>query len=235
MPFDIVSAGVGLGVGVLATVFVREIAFRRVQNGEHSKLTAHWSLAEKGGRPVKLVAESLGDVEVPPGSQVLLGRGSSVPPAVAKRCEVRVTDRVPGNFALADGRALVFASPVRPQALAVWTYEEQVLQRLAVEWDHLWAHAEPAATRAAVTALKDLTGQTVEVVGSVSDVATKDGVTFLRLNEHGFTATIATRETIRAGKGSVVRAVGVVDRALAGNEPVLRATRVESLRGPTWG
>lgn len=233
MAFDILSAGVGLVVGIIATVFVRELVFRKVQNTEHSKLTHHWSLAERGGRPVKLVAEELGDVEVPPGSQVVVGRGAHVPPAVAQRCEVRVSDRIKNNFALADGRALVFASAVRPSTLAVWTYEDQVLQRLAREWDHAWQHSEPLATRAGVAALRDLTGHTVEVVASVSDVAEKDGVQFLRLIENGVTATVATRTPVRAGKGSVVRAVGVVDRALGGKEPVLRAQTVEALRAPT--
>lgn len=233
MAFDILSAFVGLAVGVLATVFVRELVFRKVQNQEHSKLTQHWSLAERGGRPVKLVAEALGDVEVPPGSQVLVGRGVSVPSAVAQRCEVRVSARIHNNFALADGRALVFASAVRPGTLAVWTYEEQVLQRLAVEWDHAWRDSEPLAARATVANLKDLTGQTVEVVGSVADVAEKDGLQYLRLMEHGVTATVATRTPVRAGKGSVVRAVGVVERALTGREPVVRAQTVEALRAPT--
>jgi hypothetical protein len=230
MALDVLSAGLGLAVGVLATVFVREIVFRSVQNEEHSKLTAHWSLGEHGGKPVKLVAEALGDVEVPHGSQVLVGRGSPVPEPVARRCEVRVSDRIQSNFALADGRALVFAGAVRPQTLAVWTYEDQVLQRLAVEWDHAWAASEPRAPRASVTALKDLTGQTVEVVGSVSDVATKDGVQYFRLLENGFTATVATTMPVPAGKGSHIRAVGVVERALLGREPVLRAQRVEALR-----
>lgn len=236
MAIDILSAGIGLVSGVLATVFVREIAFRRVQNEEHSKLTAAWSLAEKGGRPVKLSAESLGDgVEVPPGSQVIVGRGTHVPEAVARRCEVRVSDRIQSNFAFATDRALVFARAPKPGTLAVWTYEDQVLQRLALEWDHVWATGEPLAPRATVTALKDLTGQTVEVVGSVADVAERDGVQYLRLIEQGFTATVATRSPVRAGKGSTIRAVGLVERALGGKEPVVRASKVEALRAPTFG
>ena len=230
MPLDIFSAGLGLVVGVLATVFVRELVFRRVQNEEHSKLTAHWSLAETGGKPVKLVADSLGDVEVPPGSQVLVGRGSYVPEQVAKRCEVRVSDRLQSSFALENGRALVFAGAVRPGTLAVWSYEDQVLQRLAMEWDHAWPHGEPRAHRATVTNLKDLTGQTVEVVGSVSDVAEKGGVHYLRLIENGFTATVASTAPVSAGKGSTIRAVGVVERATMSKEPVLRASMVEVAR-----
>jgi hypothetical protein len=236
MILDPLSIGVGLVVGVLVTLFVREIAFRHVLNDEHSKLTAHWSLAESGGHPVKLSAERLSaGVEVPPGSRVLVGRGSAVPPEVAKRCEVRVSDRIQSNFALADGRAIVFASAVRPQALGVWTYEDQVLQRLALEWDHAWQHAEPMVPRASVTSLKDLTGQTVEVVASVTDVAEKGGVQYLRLIENGFTATVANHEPIQAGKGSTVRVLGTVDRALSGKEPVLRAQKVEALRGATFG
>lgn len=236
MAFDILSAGIGLVAGILATLFVREIAFKTIQNQEHSKLTVHWSLAERGGRAVKLVAAVLGDVEVPPGSMVVVPRGALVPDAVAKRCEVRVSDAIQSSFALADGRALVFSGPVKLGSPAVWTYEDQVLQRLALEWDHAWQHSEALAPRASVPSLKDLTGRTVEVVGSVTDVAEKDGVQFLRLVENGFTATISTNTPLRgAGKGSVVRAVGVVDRALTGKEPVVRASKVEALRGATFG
>lgn len=230
MLFDPLSAGLGLGIGVLVTIFVREIAFKRIQNQEHSKLTAHWSLGEAGGRAIKVCAETLGDIEVPAGSQVLVGRGGNVPADVAKRCEVRVSDKLQNNFALADGRALVFASTVKPGSLAIWTFEEQVLQRLGLEWDHAWRASEPLVPRATVTSLKDLTGKTVEVVASVSDVAEKAGVHYVRLIENGFTATIASASPIAAAKGSVVRAIGTVEKALVGHEPVLRAVKVETLR-----
>lgn len=230
MPLDVLSAGIGLGMGVLATLFVRELAFRRVQNDEHSKLTSHWSLAERAGKPVKLSCEALGDVEVPPGSQVLVGRQGHVPPEVAQRCEVRVSERVASNFALADGRALVFAGAPRPGTLAVWTFEDQVMQRLGLEWEQAWRASEPLVPRATVTGLRELTGHTVEVVASVSDVAEKAGVHYLRLLENGFTATVASKEPVDASKGSVVRVLGTVERALVGQEPVLRALKVEPLR-----
>lgn len=230
MALDLLSVGIGFVVGALAAIFVRELAERRIQNVEHSKLTAHWSIADTRGKPVKLCAEAIGDVEVPPGSQVLVARGGSVPPQVAKRCEVRVSDRVQSNFMLADGRALVFAASPKPGALAVWTYEEQVLQRLGLEWDHAWRDSEPMVPRATVTDLRSLTGRTVEVVGSVSDVAEKGGIHYLRLLENGFTATVASATPVRAQKGSVVRAVGTVERALLGQEPVLQAVKVEPLR-----
>jgi hypothetical protein len=233
MLLDPFSAALGLGIGVLVTIFVREIAFKHIQNEEHSKLTAHWSLGDaRGGKPVKLCTERLADVEVPPGSQVLVGRGTPVPEGIARRCEVRVTDRIHSNFALADGRALVFASTVKPGALAVWTYEDQVLQRLGLEWDQAWRAAEPSVPRASVTSLKDLTGRTVEVIGSVSDVAEKAGVHYVRLIENGFTATVASQTPVGAQKGNVVRAIGTVERALAGKEPVVRAIKVETVRAP---
>jgi hypothetical protein len=235
MAIEIVSTGIGLGVGVLATVFVREIAFRKIQNEEHSKLTSHWSIAESGGGPVKLCAEHLGNVEVPPGSKVLVGRGTkSVPAAIAARSEIRVSGSIQSNFALAKDKALVFAGAVKEGTLAVWTYEDQVLQRLAYEWDHAWRDSEPLVGRASVTSLKDHVGQTVEIVGSVSDVAQKNGLHYARVIENGVTATIASATPIAAGKGSVVRAIGVVDHAPAGKEPILRAEKVESLRHATF-
>jgi hypothetical protein len=235
MDFDILSALLGLVVGVLVTVFVRELVFTKIQNQEHSKITGHWSLSENGARPVKLCAESLGDVDVPPGSQVLVGRGSHVGAELERRCEVRVSDRIQSSFALADGKAIVYSSgTVKPGTLAVWTYEDQVLQRLALEWDHAWQASEPRVPRATVTSLKDLTGQTVEVIGSVSDVAEKGGVHYVRLIENGFTATVASSTPVHATKGSVVRAIGTVDRALAGKEPVVRASKVEQLRAGTF-
>jgi hypothetical protein len=233
MALDLVSAGIGLGVGVLATVFVRELVFRTVQNTEHTKLTAHWSLTEDhGSRPVKLCAEQLSSIEVPPGSQVLVGRGTPVAPEVRQRCEVRVTDRIQSNFALGEDRALVFASGVKPGALAVWTFEDQVLQRLALEWEQAWRQSEPLVPRASITELRGLLGQTVEVVGSVSDLAERGGMHYVRLIDNGFTATVASPTPLDAAKGSTVRVLGTVDRAVMGKEPVLRAQKLERVTGP---
>lgn len=235
MEFDLLSAGIGLTVGVLATVFVRELVTRNVQNQEATKLTAHWSLAEhNGARPVKLCAEHVGAIDVPPGSQVLVGRGASasVPAEVRQRCEVRVSDRIQSSFALGDDRALVFATAVRPGALAVWTFEEQVLQRLSTEWAHAWHDSEPLVPHAALTDLRDRVGQSVELVASVSDVAEKNGVHYMRLLDNGFTATVASEAPFEAPKGSTVRVVGTVDRALMGKEPVVRALKVERVLAP---
>ncbi|HEV8361258.1 MAG TPA: hypothetical protein VGR28_12470 [Candidatus Thermoplasmatota archaeon] len=228
-PIDLLSAGLGLGVGVLATLFVRELAYRKIQNVEHSKLTHHWSLSETGHGAVRLCTERLDFADVPPGSQVLVGRGTQVPAEVAKRCEVRVSDRIQSNFALAQDKALVFASTVRPGALAIWTYEVQVLQSLDAEWERAWRASEPSVPRASVTSLPHMTGRTVEVVGSVSDVAEKGGVHYVRLMENGFTATVATSSPVAAQKGSVVRAIGTVEKALVGREPVIRAVKVEAV------
>ncbi|MCA1812569.1 MAG: hypothetical protein LC624_01300 [Halobacteriales archaeon] len=231
MIIDPVSTGIGLVIGVLVTVFVRELVFKTVQNEEHTKLTAHWSLSEhSGGKPVKLCTEHIGAIGVPAGSQLLVSRDTRVPEDLRKRCEVRVSARIQSNFALGDDRALVFASAVRPGALAVWTFEEQVLQRLSDEWARAWADSEPMVAQVELSGLRELMGQTVEVHGSVSDVAEKGGVHYLRLLDgHGFLATVASDAPISAAKGSMVRVIGTVDRSLVGKEPILRAVKVERL------
>lgn len=229
MAFDPLSAGIGLGVGVLAALFVRELSERRIRNQERSKLTAQWSLADLGGGPARLCTPTLGSLDVPPGSQVLVARGAAVPPEVARRCEVRVAAGLGLSFALAGERAILFPGAARAGALALWTREEPILERLAAEWRAAWERSEPLVPRVRVAELAAHLGEDVEVVATVSDVAERDGVKYLRLLDAGYTATLASPGPAAVAKGGAVRAVGRVERVAGGREPVLRASRVEPL------
>jgi len=229
MPLDPVSAGLGLGLGVLATVFVYELGVRKVQNREHAKMTREWSLVEGGGHPVRLAGAALGDLALPPGSKVLVQRGAFVPRTISDTCQVREVSEVPGNFALLQNSALVFAATPATGAPALWSYEEQVMERLHESFDRAWARGEPIVPLAPVDALARFEGQMVAVQGNVREVADKGGIQYLRLMEKGVPATVASEHRVSARNGTLIRAVGRVERAPVGGEAILRATKVEAI------
>ncbi|MDI6707758.1 MAG: hypothetical protein QME47_01525 [Candidatus Thermoplasmatota archaeon] len=137
---DLLSAGIGAFVGIMATLLMVEIGLKKILPwGETSRLTSIWSLEDiKGTKPLAFVAEDIEGVEIPKGSLVVV-KGDKIP--YSKDSRIAKNPAVNTNFAVGEDRALIFSGVPRYGTLAVWTTNPKIIARLGSEFNRLWSES----------------------------------------------------------------------------------------------
>ncbi len=184
MPVDLLWLTVGFLVGVAATAFALEVAFRRVRNDERASLKKDWSLYELDGDEgaPSIVTTSLENVDVPSRSKVLVAPGARLPEKIAKTCEIRVHEDAEGNFAIGNGKAVLCTGPVEAGTLALETVHPALVSRLERSFESLWMQASPYTREVQPSEIQDNEGSLVEVEGRVDEVLTSGDKSLVRLS-----------------------------------------------------
>ena len=182
MPVDLLWTSIGFIVGVAATAFALEVAFRRVRNDERASMSRDWRLdrlATDG--PPGIVATSLEGVAVPPGSRVLVSPGAKLPREIARTCKIRIHPDAKGNFAVGSGGAILCTGPMIVGTLAVQTLHPSLVSKIDRSFETLWMQGRDYTQKVAVSEIEASTGTTVEVEGKVIEVLSSGDKALVRL------------------------------------------------------
>jgi hypothetical protein len=171
MPVSILWTTVGFVVGVAATAFALEVAFRGVRNEERASLTKDWTLAELSrDGPPDIVTTSLDGVDVPENSRVLVAPGAKLPSKIQHSCQIRVHEDAEGNFAIGSGRAVLCTGAVEPGTLALETVHPALVDRLETSFESLWMQAKPFKKTVKPSQIPSHEGNQVQVEGQVTEI-----------------------------------------------------------------
>ena len=135
---DILSLFIGFGIGVVVVAIAIEFGTKRTtKQTPSSRRTTDWSLQEI--KNPKIMAEYLGDIEIPHHSQVLVNKyktGRDFNGSYAKKSR-----GIRGNYILGEDRALILSGPVKQDEIGFWTVEKEIVDQLHYEFDHQWNRA----------------------------------------------------------------------------------------------
>ncbi len=135
---DILSLFIGFGIGVVVVAIAIEFGTKRTtKQTPSSRKTTDWSLQEI--KNPKIMAEYLGDIEIPQRSQVLVNKyktGRDFNGSYAKKSR-----GIRGNYILGEDRALILSGPVKQDEIGFWTVEKEIVDQLHYEFNHQWNRA----------------------------------------------------------------------------------------------
>ncbi len=221
---EIVSVLIGFLVGVVAAGFAVELGLRKLLSPpEKSKLTQVWSLNEF---PRPLIASTqLAGLDVPKQSRLIVaakyeGRRDGF--------ELRTSPDCHGNFVVDANapRALLFLDGIRPGALALWTVDERLIERLRSEFNRLWGRSVDYVERVALADVPTKPNLTVETQGVVQDIVPYRGNYLLRLTDHGDAVGVLVERQLPLN-GKRVNVTGVV-RSSSSGYPLIEALEVRA-------
>ncbi len=118
---DVLSLIIGFVVGIIAVSIAIEIGWKKQEPTKAYKMATRWSLNELH-RP-KIVAEKL-KMDAPRHADVVVKARTRF----AK--DAHENPEATGNFAVGDGKALVFAGEIHPGQLAFRTVDDGIVSRL---------------------------------------------------------------------------------------------------------
>ncbi len=118
---DVLSLIIGFVVGIIAVSIAIELGWKKQGPTKTYKMATRWSLNELH-RP-KIVAEKL-KMDVPQHADIVVKARTSF----AK--DAHENPGVTGNFAIGDGKALVFAGEIHPGQIAFRTVDDGIVRRL---------------------------------------------------------------------------------------------------------
>ncbi len=133
---DVLSLIIGFVVGIIAVSIAIELGWRKQEPTKTYKMATRWSLNELH-RP-KIVAEKL-KMDVPHHADVVVQTRTSFSKDAHENPDVT------GNFAVGDGKALVFAGEIHPAQLAFRTVDDAIVRRLHERWQQY--NTEPGEPR----------------------------------------------------------------------------------------
>lgn len=132
---DILSLFIGFGIGVVIVAIAIEFGTKRTtKQMPSSRRTIDWSLQEI--KNPKIMAEYLGDIDIPKSSQVLVHKyktGRDFNGSFVKR-----SNSIHGNYILGENRALILSGPVKHDELGFWTVEKEIVDQLHQEFEDRW-------------------------------------------------------------------------------------------------
>jgi len=165
---DLFAFFLGFGIGVVITFLVIYLSMRsRVPVEKSAELVSMWSIRELG-LEVKGIIESAGNIDLPPGSMVVVRDSSSIPQKMLDSCEVRTNPDVKGNVLLGHTRAFVFSGIMSKSSMVMVTEDDDLLLRLSNHFNNLWASAQPYAEVVSIKDLMDNIGRYVKIAGHVT-------------------------------------------------------------------
>jgi hypothetical protein len=222
---DVLSTLIGFLIGIVAAGFAVELGLKKwLAPPQASKLTTVWSLDEL--KSPEVVATQLGPgLQVPKTARVVTG--SSAPPA-KKDFQLRRNGDAHGSFALDSQkpRALLFLGEVKPGALALWTVDEVIIQRLRAEFNRLWTRSTDYVERTAVADIAQKPNVTIETSGTVQDIIPYKGRFMMRLIDHGDAVGVVVDQDL-AVRGQKVTVKGIVRNSSSGY-PLVEALEVKA-------
>jgi len=133
---DVVSLIIGFVIGLVVVGIAIELGTKRKpETSPASSHTKKWSISEITNP--RVMAEHLGDVEIPKNSKVLVNMYRDK--EILKELNVREHEEIKGNFIVGDDRALILAGPVKKDEIGFWTVEKKIVEKLSDEFDEMWA------------------------------------------------------------------------------------------------
>jgi len=133
---DVVSLIIGFVIGLVVVGIAIELGTKRKpETSPASSHTKKWSISEITNP--RVMAEHLGDVEIPKNSKVLVNMYKDK--EILKELNVREHEEIKGNFIVGDDRALILAGPVKKDEIGFWTVEKKIVEKLSDEFDEMWA------------------------------------------------------------------------------------------------
>lgn len=134
---DIISLVIGFVIGVVVVSFAIEVGMKKTLKSEPtSRHTKKWSISEISNP--RIMAEYLGDVELPEDSKILVKKYRDKDKEVLAGLDVKKHSGIKGNFILGDDRALILAGPVKKDELGFWTVEKEIIEKLNNEFEEMW-------------------------------------------------------------------------------------------------
>ncbi len=133
---DVVSLIIGFVIGLVVVGIAIELGTKKKpETSPASSHTKKWSISEITNP--RVMAEHLGDVEIPKNSKVLVNMYRDK--EILKELNVREHEEIKGNFIVGDDRALILAGPVKKDEIGFWTVEKKIVEKLSDEFDEMWA------------------------------------------------------------------------------------------------
>ena len=133
---DIISLIIGFAIGVVVVGLAIEIGMKKTSRMlPASRHTEKWSIEEISNP--RIMAEYLGDVELPKDAKVLVNRYKDK--TMFAGLDVKEHKGIKGNFIIGDDRALILAGPVKKDEVGFWTVEKEIVDKLNADFDEMWA------------------------------------------------------------------------------------------------
>lgn len=220
---DVLSTLIGFLVGVVAAAIAVELGLKKLfAPPDSTKLTTIWSLGELKSPEVVATQIDAG-VEVPRTARVVTP--ANVPPS-ARGYQVRKNPETKGCFAIdaEQPRALLFLGGIQKGALALWTVDEKLIDRLRAEFNRLWTRSTDYVERTKVAEIGTKPNVTVETSGIVQDVIPYRGKYMLRLTEEGETVGVVVDRELPV-RGHRVTVKGIVRPSTSGY-PLVEALEI---------
>ena len=136
---DIITFIIGFIIGLVSVGLAVEVGLKKAKVEPSTRSTKTWSIHEL--RNPKILAEYLGDVEIPKNSKLLVNQYQNN--RLFEGVEVRHHSDIRGNFILGDDRALILAGPLKKDEIGVWTVEKDILEKLNSYFDAAWENGTP--------------------------------------------------------------------------------------------
>ncbi len=132
---DVISLIIGFVIGVVFLGIAIEIGTKKTTRSQPaSKPTKSWHISEISNP--KIMAEYLGDIDIPKGSKVIVNKYRDK--QMLTGLNVKSNPDLKGNFIIGDDRALILAGPVKKDEIGIWTVEKEIVEKLNEEFDQLW-------------------------------------------------------------------------------------------------
>lgn len=133
---DVISLVIGFVVGVIVVGLAVEVGMKKTSKSEPaSRHTKDWDISEISNP--RIMAEYLGDVEIPKNSKVLVNRYKDE--EMLEELNVKKHSGIKGNFIIGDDRVLILAGPVKKDEIGFWTVEKEIVEKLNDEFEQMWA------------------------------------------------------------------------------------------------
>jgi len=133
---DVVSLIIGFVIGVVFLGIAIEIGTKKTTRSQPaSKPTKSWQISETSNP--KIMAEYLGDIQIPKGSKVIVNKFKDK--QMLAGLNVKSNPDLKGNFIIGDDRALILSGPVKKDEIGIWTVEKEIVDKLNDEFNQLWS------------------------------------------------------------------------------------------------
>lgn len=213
---------IGFVTGIVAAGFAVELGLKKwFAAPDASKLTAVWSLTELPSPLV--VATEITGVSIPKSSRLVTAKNLQVP---QHGFEVRKNPEARGSFAVdaTRPRALLFLGGIEPGALALWTVDEKLIERLRSEFNRLWTRSTDYVEYVKVGEIPSKANLTVSTRGLVQGIIPYKDQFLMRLTDEGETVGVLIEKDLPM-QGSRVEVVGVV-RTSSSGFPLVEAVEI---------
>lgn len=132
---DVISLVIGFVIGVIVVSLAVEVGMKKMSKSEPtSRHAKNWDISEISNP--RIMAEYLGDVEIPKNSKVLVNRYKDE--EMLEELNVKKHSGIKGNFIVGDDRALILAGPVKKDEMGFWTVEKEIVEKLNDEFEQMW-------------------------------------------------------------------------------------------------